>query len=236
MPTNFAYLNKTPATQRPLTSSPDTSQLILQDAARRAAAAGGQGRTEANNQATNFQNTMRPQLTSAQVTTDPNGNRSVTENYGGGGSSGARNGIAIGGSVYPDITQMYGQIGGDVRTPNRPSAPQVPMPNSGFAHAKDVAGRQGNKAIDALRNMMTRRGISDSGVAATGEANILGQVARQGAEAEYDAANVANDRQWEANQMDYQGQLAHNDLDVRTQMANRSTKEAILRALMAQLY
>ena len=173
----------------------------------------------------------RLNLASMQPTPPP------TPNPGGaGGSSGAQGGIQIGGSIYPDISQMYAQIGGDVKLPDRPSAPQVPSPVSGFAHAKDVAGRQGNQAIEALRNSMTRRGISDSGMATMGEANILGQVARQGADAEYDAANVLNDRQWDANQMDYRGRIGHNELDVQTQMANRNPKQAILRALMAQLY
>lgn len=171
--------------------------------------------------------------------TDGNSYELSTPGAGGGGAGGGGvrgGGIAIGGGIYPDISGMLQQLQQPIQPPGRIAPPQVPSTSGAFAHAKDVSGRVGNKALEALRNGMTQRGISDSGWAAEGEANILGNIARQQSDAEYEAANIDNTRQWNANQMAYQGDLGQNELEYDGAIQQRNQGLALLQALMRQMY
>lgn len=163
---------------------------------------------------------------------------------GGGGGSAPRasSGINIGGSTYPDISRLMsdfqsvqGQLG-SAQVPNRIPPPQVPSTKNAFARAKDVSGRTGNAALEALRNSFTQRGISDSGLAGMGEANILGNVARQQSDAEYEAANTDNTRQWNANQMAYQGDIDQNQMEYQAAVGEKQRNMQLLQMLMSQLY
>lgn len=148
-------------------------------------------------------------------------------------------GVAIGGGVFPDVSQLMNQIQSQlppVQALQRAPAPQVPQNTGAFARAKDVSGRVGNKAIDALRNSMTQRGISDSGLAAMGEAGILGDIARQQADAEYQEASVNTGRQWDANQLGYQGALRENAMDYQGSLSQRNQSLQALMQLMGYLY
>jgi hypothetical protein len=106
-----------------------------------------------------------------QLLLDPNNYRTTNgmemqvSNGGGGSASGSASGsrggggVQIGGSIYPNISDMASQIQAasrqTVAPPPRIAPPQVPLGTDGFAHAKDVSGRTGNKAVEALRNSMT---------------------------------------------------------------------------------
>lgn len=158
---------------------------------------------------------------------------------GGGSSSGSRGGVQIGGGIYPDISSAFAamqQQAPQVPAPPRVGPPTVPSTSGAFAHAKDVSGRVGNKALEALRNQMTQRGMSDSGMATMGEANILGNVARQQSDAEYQAANIDNTRQWEANQLGYQGDMAQNELGYQGGIQQRGQNMNAFLALLSRLY
>jgi len=138
----------------------------------------------------------------------------------GGGSGGSGNGGNGGGNGGGglDLDALIAKLNQGLPTIQPPQQvnlagtppPQVPLAEGMFAHAKDVSGRVGNKALDAFRSLMTKRGMSDSGLEAEGEANILGQVATQQSDAEYDQANLNNSRQWDANKLAYAGQMDQN--------------------------
>ena len=98
-------------------------------------------------------------------------------------------------------------------------APQAPSSANAFAQAKDIAARQGNKALEALRDQMTKRGISDSGIAASGEAGILGGIAQQASRAAYDTAEQDVGRQWEAAQTGYRGDITQRGQDLNTYLS-----------------
>ena len=113
---------------------------------------------------------------------------------------------------------------------NGPMPPGLSGPSGAFSHAKDVSGRTGAAAIRALKDQMTRRGMSDSGMEAEGEANILGNVARQQADAEYGAVEKDYDQRFEANQFNhrdlidqlqnnYQGQMSQRGQDIQALLA-----------------
>lgn len=158
---------------------------------------------------------------------------------GGGAMSRPTGGLAIGGGVFPDIIQQLSNFRNSlppIQPPQNVPPPTVPSTSGAFAHAKDVAGRQGTKAIEALANEMTRRGMSDSGMAGVGVANILGGVGRQQADAEYQAANTDNTRQWEANQLAYQGQLSQNQQNYQAAINQRNQDLSAYLQLLQQMY
>lgn len=220
-------------------------QMVQRDAENRYAQTTMQNnQLEAQRRASEMQRNLIANPANPRTT---NGIESQISNYGGGsasasasGRAGSSGGIAIGGGVYPNISNLMSQFEKQATTsvaaPPRIGAPQVPSTSGAFAHAKDVSGRTGNKAIEALRNSMTQRGISDSGMATMGEANILGNVARQQSDAEYQAANTDNTRQWNANQMAYQGDLGQNEMEYQGAIAQRNQSLQALFNLMQQLY
>lgn len=195
-------------------------------------------RMQAQQSALNRQNQM---LADPNSRVSTNGMQMNVDNYGGAGgpgSAGSRSGVAIGGGIYPDLSNLMTSLQRSYKDSNpeyqKVGAPQVPQNSGMFAHAKDVSGRVGNKAIEALRNSMTQRGISDSGLAAVGEANILGNVARQQSDAEYNQAQLNTGRQWEANQMAYQGDINQNTMQYQTALNQKNQNlQAILQ--LAQL-
>lgn len=168
----------------------------------------------------------------------------INANTGGGGGMSASGrasggGVAIGGGVFPDISAQMAQFNQNVpkvQAPANVPQPGVPSSSGAFAHAKDVSGRVGSKALEALRNEMSRRGVSDSGMATAGEANILGNMARGQADAEYQAANTDTARQWEANQLGYQGNLAQNEMGYQGGIQQRGQDMTAFLNLLRQLY
>lgn len=164
-------------------------------------------------------------------------NINASTGSGGSGSGSRTGGMAIGGGVYPNVSmsQFNSQVP-KVNAPGRVPHPTVPSTTGAFAHAKDVAGRQGNKAMEALANEMSRRGMSDSGAHSAGMADILGGVGRQQADAEYQAANIDNTRQWEANQLGYQGDMAQNEMNYQGGIAQRGQDVQAFLSMLRQLY
>lgn len=168
----------------------------------------------------------------------------VTNEGNEGGMAAARNrpagGVAIGGSVFPDLSGLIAQWQSanqpHVPPPAHVNPPQVPSTSNAFAQAKNVAGRQGNKAMEAFHNMMTKRGMSDSGMAAEGDANILSNVARQQSEAEYNAANIDNTRQWESNEQGYQGDMAQNQMGYQGGIQQRGQDMQALLSFLQRFY
>ena len=73
--------------------------------------------------------------------------------------------------------------------------PTLEDPAQAFAAAKDVSGRQGVAAVRALRDLMTKRGMSDSGMETEEEANILSNVANYNVDADRAARSRNVDRQ-----------------------------------------
>ena len=164
----------------------------------------------------------------------------VSSPGGGGGGVRSSGGMSIGGGVYPNVSQLMKQFKSNlpkqVSPPPRVAPPVVPDQSSGFAQAKDVSGRLGNKALESLRNMMTQRGISDSGLAGEGEANILGNVARQQADAEYEAGRTNTARQFEANQLGYQGDLSQNAMGYQGAIGQRNNDLQLLLSMLSRIY
>lgn len=130
-------------------------------------------------------------------------------------------GLNIGGGAFKNLTGMMGQLPPPIKPPSRQPHPTVPSTVNALAPAKEATGRIGNKALEALRNQMTRRGLSDSGFAEEGEANILGNVARGQSQALWDAASLDNSRQWEANKLGYGGDQAYDEMVYSGQLGQR---------------
>lgn len=161
---------------------------------------------------------------------------------GGGGSTSRRvsaggtvssPGLQIGDGLYKNITGLIDQMRQQpITPPPRVAPPVVPSTPNALGPAKEATGRIGNKALEALRNQMTARGMSDSGMAVEGEANILGNVARGQSQAMYDAANLDNSRQWEANKIGYQGDTDYNQMLYSGQLGQRNNDLQILLNLL----
>lgn len=102
--------------------------------------------------------------------------------------------------------------------PNRVAMPtpaaEAPSASMGFARAKDQSGRIGNAALRALKDQMTERGISGSGVEGQLTSNILGDVARGQGEAAFQQQLEADRQAWDAKQMGYQGDITQRAQDL----------------------
>jgi hypothetical protein len=102
--------------------------------------------------------------------------------------------------------------------PNRVAMPtpaaEAPSASMGFARAKDQSGRIGNAALRALKDQMTERGISGSGVEGQLTSNILGDVARGQGEAAFNQQLEADRQSWDAKQMGYQGDITQRAQDL----------------------
>jgi hypothetical protein len=177
----------------------------------------------------NALNTQNSMMTVPKNNITTNGETLQVSNNGGGGFSGgsSANRSSGGGGSYgvPEpvktpqqqafelaqaFSQMRSNIPPQVAAPANippPTPPQMAGPSGAFSQAKDASGRTGSAAIKALHDLMTRRGMSDSGLESSGEAQILSGVQQQQAGAEYDAANLDASRQWEGQKLGYQGNL-----------------------------
>jgi len=166
---------------------------------------------------------------------DPNssitttGNSQEVSNYGGGSSSYGRSSSSGGGgaagsmdlAAIEGLISKYAATPAPVAPPPAPAqvaAPVAPTRAAGtakaFANAKNISGRQGTAAIKALHDTMTRRGMSDSGFEASGEADILGNVANFNSDAAFRSDVADDDRTWEAAQMGFQGALSQRNSDM----------------------
>lgn len=97
--------------------------------------------------------------------------------------------------------------------PPKPTA-QSPASSMAFAQYKDQSGRIGKAALRALKDQMTERGISGSGIEGSLTADILGQVAQgQGASA-YQQQRAAEDQAWEGEKLGYQGGISQRTTDI----------------------
>ncbi len=93
-------------------------------------------------------------------------------------------------------------------------AADAPSSSLAFARYKDRSGRIGNQALKALRDEMTSRGISGSGIEAGGVSSILGEVARGQGDAEYAQQRAHEDQAWDAKKMGYQGDISQRANDM----------------------
>lgn len=179
-------------------------------------------------------------LTNAQsLSSNPNSRITTTgteqeiSNYGGGGgggSYGSSGGGSGGGGAYSapppmDTSAVEALLAkyapSPVSAPALPAqvaAPVAPTRAAGtakaFGNAKNISGKQGAAAIRALHDVMTRRGMSDSGLEAEGEAGIMGDVANFNSDAAFRSDLADDDRSWEAAQMGFQGALAQRSGDM----------------------
>lgn len=86
-------------------------------------------------------------------------------------------------------------------------AAEQPSASLGFARAKDASGRMGAAALRAMRDEMTSRGISGSGVEADMTSGILGDVARGQSDAAFQQSLEADRQGYDAKKTSYQGRL-----------------------------
>lgn len=132
-----------------------------------------------------------------------------------------------------DIMQILKDLRGDQvprePTPNAPPrigaptpAAQPPSQSLGFARAKDQSGRIGAAALRALKDQMTERGISGSGIEGELTGNVLGDVARQQSDAAFQQQRAAEDQAWQAAQQGYQGDITQRAQDLGLSSAGYS--------------
>jgi hypothetical protein len=144
---------------------------------------------------------------------------------GGGGGGGGGEAPAPPPLSTEDIFGILDRLKGE--TPPREAAPtpqnrvamptpaaEAPSASMGFARAKDQSGRIGNAALRALKDQMTERGISGSGVEGQLTSNILGDVARGQSEAGFQQQLEADRQAWDAKQMGYQGDITQRAQDL----------------------
>jgi hypothetical protein len=93
-----------------------------------------------------------------------------------------------------------------------PAAVQPSM-SRGFAKAKDASSRIGNQALNALRSQMVSRGIEGSGMEGRLTGNILGDVAAQQSDAAYQQSKMADEQNWDAAKLGYQGAVQQRGQD-----------------------
>lgn len=146
-----------------------------------------------------------------------------------GGTAPASGGTAGDGSPAPlspeDIFGILDRLKGETParepTPAAPPRIEAPTPTAdpasrslGFARAKDRAGRIGAQALKALKDQMSERGISGSGIEGQLTADILGQTATGLADAEFTQQRASEDQAWDAAKMGYQGAIGQRANDM----------------------
>jgi hypothetical protein len=99
-----------------------------------------------------------------------------------------------------------------VQAPTPTAAP--PSASMGFARYKDQSGRLANSALRGLRDEMTSRGISGSGIEAANTARIYSDAMRGQADNAYQQQARSEDQSWQAQQMGYQGDLTQRAQDL----------------------
>lgn len=150
----------------------------------------------------------------------------------GGGANRSTSTKGSGGPSNEEIAALMGLMGGGGGAPTQPPPARTPLPapvledpRAAFGMAKDTAGRTTNAAIKALRDLMTSRGMSDSGMEAEGEALLVGDAARQMRQAEFDALTRNTDRQNDFSQFGYTGSSNERGTDMDYTTAQQELAE-----------
>lgn len=147
----------------------------------------------------------------------------MTISNGGGGYGSSSGGSGSGGAMTKaQVDSLMAKYApSPVSAPALPASIAAPAPPTkaantakAFANAKNISGRQGQAAIRALHDTMTRRGMSDSGFEAEGEADILGNVANFNSDAAFRSDLADDTRNWEAAQLGFQGALSQRNADM----------------------
>lgn len=114
----------------------------------------------------------------------------------------------------------------NLTTPPREPAPQSEPRISGpsaapyqgqtlaFSRAKDASSRIHGKALQALKDQMTSRGISGSGIEADATADMLTEAANYQSGADLAQAIASDERGWEGTKLGYQGDLSQRGQDL----------------------
>lgn len=108
------------------------------------------------------------------------------------------------------------------REPAPQSEPRVSGPNAApyqgqtlaFSRAKDASSRVHGKALQALKDQMTSRGISGSGIEADATAEMLTDAANYQSGADLAQAIASDERGWEGTKLGYQGDLSQRGQDL----------------------
>ena len=168
-------------------------------------------------------------------------------NMGGSPRSSSQTSGTYGNSAYDQATQLQqqmqalqafqGQLAPQAQLQRvaAPTPPRLSGPSRAFSHAKDVSGRTGSAAIKALHDLMSRRGMSDSGLETAGESEILGNVARQQSDAEYGAVEKDAAQQWQAAQLGYQGDMNQAQTAYQGQIQQNGQQQNLLQQLLARM-
>jgi hypothetical protein len=100
--------------------------------------------------------------------------------------------------------------------PPRVADPVAPKLDQGayFARAKDATGQVANKALEALRDEMTTRGVQGSGIEGNLTKDILKGAAQTQAQAAFDAAQQQWAADWDAAKTGYMGQVDQRANDI----------------------
>lgn len=157
-----------------------------------------------------------------------NGNipRSVTGTtmtIGDGGGGGGTRRTGGGDFTFEQIMTMINKLGGAGNQSPIVDLEEPPQsrtdPSLAFSRAKDVAGRSANKAIEALKDVMSSRGLGSSGYESAGGAQILGDTARYITDADYQAAMADDNRNWDAKKTRYSGGITQRGQTMQAQQA-----------------
>lgn len=124
-----------------------------------------------------------------------------------------------------EITQMLKTLKGDPvpREPAPQALPRIAAPEPvaqsaskdlGFARYKDKSGRIGKSALRAMKDIMTERGISDSGIELDKNAEILTGVAQGQADNAYQQELEAERQAADFRKLGYQGDISQRANDM----------------------
>jgi len=95
-----------------------------------------------------------------------------------------------------------------------PSAAPYQGQTLAFSRAKDASSRIHGKALQALKDQMTSRGISGSGIEADATAEMLTDAANYQSGADLAQAIASDERGWEGTKLGYQGDLSQRGQDL----------------------
>lgn len=95
-----------------------------------------------------------------------------------------------------------------------PSAAPYQGQTLAFSRAKDASSRIHGKALQALKDQMTSRGISGSGIEADATADMLTEAANYQSGADLAQAIASDERGWEGTKLGYQGDLSQRGQDL----------------------
>ncbi len=140
---------------------------------------------------------------------------------GGGGTAGSTAPPLSADDIFSVLDRLKGETPAREPTPAAPPRIEAPTPSAdapsrslAFARSKDRAGRIGAQALKALKDQMSERGISGSGIEGQLTADILGQTATGLADAEFTQQRASEDQAWDAAKMGYQGAIGQRANDM----------------------